>query len=132
MRTRRRALPASVVVAHAASRDGSAVAPRSARARWWQAMLDRADSSAQRAAAAFGLAAALDKLKLPAQALPAIRLAHAEQLESLRYVAPRLVDANAQSLPMVEKRVSHRERDAWSTLPAPHAEQSPVFVVGFP
>jgi len=101
-------------------------------ARWWQAMLDHADTHAQRAAAAFGLAAALDKLKLPAQALPAIRLAHAEQLESLRYVAPRLVDANAQSLPMVEQRVSHRERDAWSTLPAPHAEQSPVFVVGFP
>jgi tetratricopeptide (TPR) repeat protein len=101
-------------------------------AQWWQAMLDRADSSAQRAAAAFGLAAALDKLKLPAQALAAIRLAHAEQLESLRHVAPRLVDANAQSLPMVDKRVSHREHDAWSTLPPPPAAQNPVFVVGFP
>src|SRR5262249_20416079 len=37
-----------------------------------------------------------------------------------------------QSLPMAEKRVSHRERDAWSALPPPRAEQTPVFVVGFP
>lgn len=102
-----------------------------AAAQWWQAMLDRADSPAQRAAAAFGLGAALDKLKRPEQALAAIRLAHAEQLESLRYIAPKLVDANAQSLPMVEQRVSHREHAAWTTLPAP-AEQGPVFVVGFP
>lgn len=100
-------------------------------AQWWQAMLDRADSPAQRAAAAFGLGAALDKLKRPEQALAAIRLAHAEQLESLRYIAPKLVDANAQSLPMVEQRVSHREHAAWTTLPPP-AEQGPVFVVGFP
>jgi len=102
-----------------------------AAAQWWQAMLDRADSPAQRAAAAFGLGAALDKLKRPEQALAAIRLAHAEQLESLRYIAPKLVDANAQSLPMVEQRVSHREHVAWTTLPPP-AEQGPVFVVGFP
>ena len=103
-----------------------------AAAQWWQVMLDRADTHAQRAAAAFGLAAALDKLKLPAQALAAIRLAHTEQLESLRYIAPRLVDANAQSLPMVEQRVSHREHAAWSSLPPPRAEENPVFVVGFP
>lgn len=104
----------------------------SAAARWWQIMLDHADSPARRSAAAFGLAAALDKLKFPAQALAAIRLAHAEQLDALRHVAPRLVDANAQSLPMVEQRVTRRERDAWSTLPPPRAGQNPVFVVGFP
>jgi Flp pilus assembly protein TadD len=98
----------------------------------WQDMLDRATASDQRAAAAFGLAAALDKLKRHAEAWQAIRLAHTEQMESMCHIVPHLLDENAQSWPILEQRVSHREHDAWSTLPPPRSEQSPIFVVGFP
>lgn len=98
----------------------------------WQAMLDRAQTPQARAGAAFGLAGALDKLRRQGAALAAIRLAHAAQLEALRHIAPRVIEDESRSLPMAAQRVTHREHDAWSTLPPPHAEQSPVFVVGFP
>jgi len=96
----------------------------------WQAMLDRAQTPQARAGAAFGLAAALDKLRRPGEALVAIRLAHAAQLETLRHIAPRVIEDESRSLPMATQRVTHREHDAWSTLPPP--AQSPVFIVGFP
>ncbi|MFT3790540.1 MAG: sulfotransferase [Rudaea sp.] len=98
----------------------------------WQTMLDRAQTPSARAGAAFGLAAALDKLQRPGEALAAIRVAHAAQLETLRHIAPRVIEDEGRSLPMAAQRVSHREHDAWSTLPPPRTEQSPVFVVGFP
>lgn len=98
----------------------------------WQTMLDRAQTPQSQAGAAFGLAAALDKLRRPGEALAAIRLAHAAQLEALHHIAPRVIEDESRSLPMAAQRVTHREHDAWSTLLPPCAEQSPVFVVGFP
>jgi tetratricopeptide (TPR) repeat protein len=98
----------------------------------WQDMLDRAHAPDIRAAAAFGLAAALDKRGEHARAWTTIGLAHAQQCESLRHIVPNLLDESALSLPMAKHRVTRRERDAWTPLPAPRSEQSPIFVVGFP
>lgn len=98
----------------------------------WQAMLDRAQTPQARTGAAFGLAAALDKLGRADEALAAIRVAHAAQLEILRHIAPSVIEDESRSLPMAARRVTHREHDAWSRLPPPHAGQSPIFVVGFP
>jgi Flp pilus assembly protein TadD len=98
----------------------------------WQHILDHAPLAELRVTAAFGLAAARDKLRQHAQAWEALRLAHALQCEGVRHIVPQLLDEHAQSLPMVRHRVTRRARDAWTTLPAPRSGQSPVFVVGFP
>lgn len=98
----------------------------------WQHVLDHAPLAELRVPAAFGLAAAWDKLHQHAQAWEALQQAHALQCGGVRHIVPHLLDERAQSLPMVEHRVTRRARDAWTALPAPRDERSPVFVVGFP
>ncbi len=98
----------------------------------WQYVLDHAPLAELRVAAAFGLAAARDKLRQHKQAWEALQLAHVLQCEGVRHIVPHLLDEHAQSLPMAGHRVTRRAHDAWSALPAPRAGQSPVFVVGFP
>jgi tetratricopeptide (TPR) repeat protein len=85
-----------------------------------------------RAAAAFGLAAASDKLGQQPAALQALTQAHAAQLAIAREVVPELLQPDSRPLAMSASRVDHDAFRHWKPLPAPPEERQPVFVVGFP
>jgi tetratricopeptide (TPR) repeat protein len=116
--------------AHAtlAMRDGRHTA---ALALYRQA-LDWAADPEHRASAGFGLAAAYDRERRYDDAWRALETAHAAQLEIAREVAPELLDAGNPPLAMAARSVSSDAFASWSTLDAPDAARSPVFVIGFP
>lgn len=80
----------------------------------------------------FALARAYDRLADAEVTIDALREAHRRQLEDLRAAKPELLEPGAALLPGVDDRVSAADYRAWPALQAPDAEQSPVFVVGFP
>ena len=85
-----------------------------------------------RAAAAFGLAAASDRLGRHAEALQALQIAHTAQLEIAREVVPELMQPHRPPLAMTAQRVERSAFQAWTPLPAPADARQPIFVVGFP
>jgi hypothetical protein len=85
-----------------------------------------------RAAAAFGLAAASDRLGLHAEASHALQVAHTAQLAIAREVVPELLLPQSRPLAMTAQRVDRTAFQSWAPLPAPADTRQPVFVVGFP
>jgi Flp pilus assembly protein TadD len=84
-----------------------------------------------RASAAFGLAAASDRLGQQQQAMQALQQAHAAQLDIAGDVVPELLQPHARPLAMSAQRVDRAAFRQWKAVPAPTLKQ-PVFVVGFP
>ncbi|MBN8713344.1 MAG: sulfotransferase [Xanthomonadales bacterium] len=116
--------------AHAAlaMREGDLAAAAALNAK----VLALADNDETIAGANFGLAAALDRQGLHAQAWAALCAAHAAQLNLAREVTPELATADSQPLPIAAHTVDLQSYARWSTPEAPDAAHSPVFVVGFP
>ncbi len=85
-----------------------------------------------RAAAAFGLAAASDRLGRHDDALQALHEAHAAQLAIAQDVVPELMQPHSRPLAMSAQRVDRATFLAWKSLPVPPEARQPVFVVGFP
>jgi tetratricopeptide (TPR) repeat protein len=98
----------------------------------YERALDAASEEEGRAAAAFGLAVALDRQSRHREAWQALAVAHAVQLDLARQVAPGLLKPEGQPLPMVTRSVDAGAYAAWRPLAAPSRLQSPVFVIGFP
>jgi Tfp pilus assembly protein PilF len=80
----------------------------------------------------FALAGACDGLADSAAALRALELAHAMQVERLRVMHPALVDPDSPALASADSTVAADAYANWPSLQAPDADQSPIFVVGFP
>ncbi|RDI98553.1 sulfotransferase family protein [Dyella solisilvae] len=95
-------------------------------------LLDAAGESNVLANAAFGLAATRNKQGRREETWQALQQAHAWQVEFAKDFVPELLAAGSQPLDMVNHRVGRLEFDRWAPLKAPSAQQSPVFVVGFP
>ena len=80
----------------------------------------------------FVLAGICDKLgDLPA-ALRALEIAHERQVQEMRLVVPYRLAPDAPVMPSAVGRVTEADYRRWPTLLAPGADQSPVFIVGFP
>ena len=105
---------------------------RERAATLYERILALADDMEVRIQAAFGLAAARDKLARHGEAWTALQHAHATQLTVARAIVPELMAENSEPLAMADLCVSRIEHDRWRPLASPRAEQSPVFVVGFP
>jgi tetratricopeptide (TPR) repeat protein len=116
--------------AHAvvATRDGR----HADAAALYQRALDTAGDAENRTSAAFGLARAFDRQGNYRDAWRALAAAHAAQMELVRETAPELLAPESQPLPMASRSVEAGAHAKWSTLEAPSAQQSPVFVIGFP
>lgn len=80
----------------------------------------------------FALAAACDRLGDTGATMRALEVAHALQTQELRISNPDLLEPGAPLLPHAGDRVSIADYRSWPDLKAPDADQSPVFVVGFP
>jgi len=85
-----------------------------------------------RAAAAFGLATASDRLGRHAEAWQALQTAHAAQLAIAQDVVPELMQPHSRPLAMTAQRVDRVMFQSWAPLPAPADAHWPIFVVGFP
>jgi len=80
----------------------------------------------------FELAHACDRLGDASAAMAALQTAHSIQIEGIKAIHPRWFEPNRKS-PLIQKdRVSQTDYAKWPALQAPDAEQSPVFVMGFP
>jgi len=78
----------------------------------------------------FALAQISDKRQDAAQAMNWLQQGHAVQMQQLRAsLAPR-AELDAMLMPAVD--VSAQDYAGWSAVQAPSAEESPIFVVGFP
>src|SRR6185437_10820510 len=84
-----------------------------------------------RAAAAFGLAAASDRLGRHSEAWQALQTAHTAQLAIAQDVVPELMQPHSRPLAMAAQRVDRTAFQSWAPLPAPADAHSPIFVVGF-
>lgn len=80
----------------------------------------------------FVLGQACDELEETSAALAAFAQAHERQVAHLRRVAPHRFVAGAPVLPEAAARVDAPSHARWPHLRAPVADESPVFVVGFP
>jgi len=80
----------------------------------------------------FELAHACDRLGDAAAAMAALQTAHSIQIAGIKAIHPRWFEPDRKS-PLIHKdRVPQGDYAKWPTLQAPDAEQSPVFVMGFP
>lgn len=80
----------------------------------------------------FELAHACDRLGDAPAAMAALQTAHSIQIAGIKTIHPRWFEPNRKS-PLIQKdRVSQTDYAKWPALQAPDAEQSPVFVMGFP
>jgi tetratricopeptide (TPR) repeat protein len=80
----------------------------------------------------FLLADVQDKLGDAQAAMQSLAVAHARQVEDLTPLAPECFARGATIMPNAAKRISPEEYARWPVLTAPVAQQSPVFIVGFP
>lgn len=80
----------------------------------------------------FNLARACDGVGDVIATMDALQTAHLRQLQALRRSNPELLEPGEPLLPHVDDRVQNDDYHAWPVLSAPNADQSPVFVVGFP
>jgi len=101
-------------------------------AELYERILAITDDMEVRIQAAFGLAAAHDKQAHHDDAWKALQHAHDTQLSLARTIVPELLADDSEPLAMANLRVERVEHDRWKPLASPRAEQSPVFVVGFP
>ncbi len=85
-----------------------------------------------RAAAAFGLAAASDRLGRRDEAWQALQTAHSAQLAIAQSVVPELMQPDSRPLQITGQSIDRASYGSWKPLPAPPRERQPVFVVGFP
>jgi Flp pilus assembly protein TadD len=95
-------------------------------------MLEYAADCNSRATAAFGLAAAHDRLTQPEAAWAALDIAHRAQQELVAEIRPVLLDPAKPPLEMRAHPVSRQQYARWDASTAPSAADSPIFVVGFP
>jgi tetratricopeptide (TPR) repeat protein len=84
-----------------------------------------------RARAAFGLAAASSRIQRHDEVWPALRTAHAAQLNIAQGIVPELMQPDSVPLQMADRLVDRTAYHGWQPLPSPAGRQ-PVFVVGFP
>jgi Flp pilus assembly protein TadD len=80
----------------------------------------------------FELAKVYDKLSETQQTMESLRLAHAAQSADLRNTTPEHFGSDAPPLPAAIPRISAEGYAKWQRYAAPDAQQSPVFIVGFP
>lgn len=80
----------------------------------------------------FALAVACDRLGDAGATMRALAAAHALQTSELRVSNTDLLEPGAPLLPHAGDRISSADYRSWPDLKAPDADQSPVFVVGFP
>jgi Tfp pilus assembly protein PilF len=73
-----------------------------------------------------------DKQKDTHAAMQALEIAHRLQIEEIELARPERVEAGAPVLPAAIGRVTDAEYGNWPQLIAPGAQQSPIFIVGFP
>ena len=78
------------------------------------------------------LAEICDKLGMTEEAMQALGIAHARQIEEMKLVTPSSFESDAPVLPHVQVRVTAADYLHWPSLKAPDASSSPVFIVGFP
>lgn len=72
-----------------------------------------------------------DKRGRPDEAMRWLQTGHDVQLSQLRQAAPELLSPESMNR-LGQRRVSREEHDRWNLTGAPTAEESPIFVVGFP
>ncbi len=80
----------------------------------------------------FTLAGACDQAGGVGAAMGALQIAHEMQVAKFKAITPARFHAGASLLPRADARVTEADYRSWSTLKAPDAAQSPVFIVGFP
>lgn len=80
----------------------------------------------------FELAKACEQAADTAGAMEALRVAHRLQGEELQIASPEFFVPEAKAMPADVVRVSTGDYGRWPALIAPEAEDSPVFIVGFP
>ncbi|OOG60312.1 sulfotransferase [Rhodanobacter sp. C03] len=80
----------------------------------------------------FILAEVCDKLGATEDAMRALAIAHARQMEEMKLVSPSSFAPGAPVLPTAQVRVTVAEYRRWPKLQAPDALSSPIFIVGFP
>ena len=96
-----------------------------------QSLLATQDS-AKRHMELFPLVQSLDAQGRFAEALTALKQAHASQLEHLRRIAPALVLGGAPPMLITRHSCDPDDVSAWRDVDAPGIEDSPVFIVAFP
>ncbi len=103
-----------------------------AAAALYRRVLALAMDDQHRASAAFGLAAASDRMGRHEEVWPALQTAHAAQLAIAQGVVPELMQPNSAPLQMTDPLVDRVAYQGWKPLPASTGGRQPVFVVGFP
>ncbi len=73
-----------------------------------------------------------EKLGDTASAMAWLAQAHQVQIDELRSHAPEWFDDDADPLKITRHRITQADIDSWQPVQAPSAEESPIFVVGFP
>ena len=73
-----------------------------------------------------------DKAGDAASAMAWLERAHQVQIDDLRSHSPQWFEPGADPLMITRRRITAGERGQWAPISAPSAEQSPIFVVGFP
>ncbi len=80
----------------------------------------------------FQLSAVYDKLGETAAAMIALREAHRVETRERRFDSPEYFTPDAPAMPVDAPQVTVEQYSRWPKLIAPQAQDSPVFVVGFP
>ncbi|MEO8802071.1 MAG: sulfotransferase [Rudaea sp.] len=80
----------------------------------------------------FTLADVCDKQGDTKAAMRALDVAHARQIDELRLARPARFSPDSPILPSAASSISVEQYAQWPELTAPDAQQSPVFIVGFP
>ena len=80
----------------------------------------------------FLLARACDQRGDTDAVMTALHTAHTLEIERARQVMPALLDPEVPAFRTTTKPLTAHIRRAWPDHPAPHASQSPIFIVGFP
>jgi tetratricopeptide (TPR) repeat protein len=80
----------------------------------------------------FQLSAVYDKLGEAGAAMLALREAHRVEVIERQFDSPEYFTHDAPAMPVDAPQVSAEQYSRWPTLIAPEAQDSPVFVVGFP
>jgi Flp pilus assembly protein TadD len=103
-----------------------------AAAELYRRMLALALDDQHRASAAFGLAAASSRMNRHDEVWPALRTAHAAQLNIAQGIVPELMQPDSKPLQMSQHQVDRTAYQGWKPLPTLADRHQPVFVVGFP
>lgn len=73
-----------------------------------------------------------EKLGNTTSAMAWLAQAHQVQIDDLRSHSPEWFAEGADPLEITRHRITHADIDSWQPVQAPSAEESPIFVVGFP